>query len=365
MKKFNFILISFFVCTNICLLQGFCGTDNGEISEQTSPIAERDMVLWYRQPGQQWLEGLPIGNGFMGGMVFGRIQEERIALNEHTFWSGRPHDYTNPDAYKYYPKIKELVFSEKYQEADKMADDHFLGIPKNQQAYQPLGDLLLSFSGGEDVKDYYRELDMETGIVKITYMDGEVQFTREVFMSYPDRAMVMRVSCDKPERLSVEAKLKSPYLDETMSEEGKLIMKGKWKGPVENRKWSLMAPVEGEGLSFEAILMAYPEGGNYGVSDSSLIINDANSITFVLTAATSFKNYANIYADASAKCEDILRNIAEKDYETLRQRHENDFRSLMGRVHLDIGDTSMNNKPTDQRVQEVNFAMRETNQNLF
>src|SRR5258706_5872046 len=70
-----------------------------------------EMVLWYRQPAQKWLEGLPIGNGIMGAMVFGGVQHERIALNESSFWSGRPHDYNNPDALKYFPQIRDLVFA--------------------------------------------------------------------------------------------------------------------------------------------------------------------------------------------------------------------------------------------------------------
>jgi len=98
------------------------------------------MVPWYRQPGEKWLEGMPPGNGLMAAMVFGRIEEERIALNESSFWSGRPHDHDDPDALSYFPRIRDLVFAGKFQEAEKMADDHFFGIPKKQQAYQPLGD---------------------------------------------------------------------------------------------------------------------------------------------------------------------------------------------------------------------------------
>ena len=112
----------------------------------------RDMVLWYTQPGQNWLEGLPIGNGYMGAMVFGGLRQERIALNESTFWSGRPHDYDDPNASQYFPQIRDLVFAEKFQEAERMADDHFYGKPKAQEAYQPIGDLL----------DRFRVIDQRT-----------------------------------------------------------------------------------------------------------------------------------------------------------------------------------------------------------
>ena len=133
-----------------------------------SPEA-KEMVLWYDKPaGDVWLDGLFIGNGYMGANVFGRVQNERIALNESTFWSGRPHDYNDPDAYKYFGQIKDLVFEGKFREAEKLADEHFYGKPVAQQAYQPMGDLLLDIKIGSDsVTDYYRELDMETGIVRL------------------------------------------------------------------------------------------------------------------------------------------------------------------------------------------------------
>jgi alpha-L-fucosidase 2 len=187
--------------------------------------SKRDMVLWYRQPGTQWHEGLLIGNGYMGANVFGGVEHERIALNESTFWSGRPHDYNDPGAYEYFGKIKEVVFAGKFKEAEKMANEYFYGKPKAQQAYQPLGDLLLQFKvTGDSIRDYYRELDMETGVVKISYIDDDVKMTREIFMSYPDHVMVMRVSADKPGRVSVEAKLGSHFTEETVAKNNNLIL---------------------------------------------------------------------------------------------------------------------------------------------
>ena len=130
-------------------------------STQKSP-AEKGMVIWYNKPaGDVWLDGLFIGNGYMGANVFGRVEHERIALNESSFWSGRPHDYNDYDAYKYFDRIKELVWSEHYREAEKMANEHFYGKPSQQQAFQPLGDFLMNFKiTGDSIMDYYRELDM-------------------------------------------------------------------------------------------------------------------------------------------------------------------------------------------------------------
>jgi alpha-L-fucosidase 2 len=351
MKK---TLCKLFVCVTalqtLLSVQASCKLDG-----QSSLVkSKRDMVLWYKQPGVKWLEGMPIGNGYMGAMVFGRIQDERIALNESTFWSGRPNDYTNPDGYKYFPAIRDLVFAEKYKEAEKMADEHFFGIPANQQAYQPLGDLLLNFKNSENVTDYYRELDMETGIVKITYKVGDNEFTREIFMSYPDRVMVVHLTCSKPRGISFEAKLKSPYLENVIAESGKLVMNGIWEGPLpKNALSSLIANVEGTGLKFKTVLLALPDNGQQSVSDTSLIINNATSVTLILTAATSFRNYTDVSGYPASICKKILSNIAGKDYNVLLKNHENDFHRLMDRVHLTIGDPVLNEKPTDERLRLV------------
>ena len=351
MKKSLFILILFIaILSNLLSVETLCRPDG-----QNSLIkSKRDMVLWYKQPGVKWLEGMLIGNGYMGAMVFGRVQNERIALNEGTFWSGRPHDYTNPNGYKYFPKMRDLVFAGKYKEAEKMANEHFFGIPPNQQAFQPLGDLMLHFKNAGNATDYYRELDMETGIVKITYKIGDAQFTREVFMSYPDHIMVVHLTCNKPNMISFEAGFKSHYLESVAAAPGKLIMKGIWHGPLpKNALSSLIADVKGTGLRFQATLLALPENGEQSVSDTSLIINNANSVTLILTAATSFKNYKDISGNPELKCEKILNRLPSKDYDVLLKDHENDFHRLMNRVHLTIGDSSLNKIPTDERLKLV------------
>jgi alpha-L-fucosidase 2 len=318
-----------------------------------------EIVLWYRQPAEKWLEALPLGNGLLAAMVFGGTQKERIALNESSFWSGRPHDYNDPEAIKYFPQIRDLVFAGKFQEAEKMADDHFWGIPKAQQAYQPLGDLMLTFDGAQKVEDYRRQLDMETGVATVHYRVGDAVLTREVFISYPDRVMVVRLSADKPGRISVQAQLKSPYLDTVTAKPGKLIMDGTWKGPM--KPDGLIAPVEGKGLRFQAAITAAADGGKSETDGDSLRIQGADAVTLILAAATSYVNYQDITADPAARCEKVLAAVQGKDYPTLRRRHEEDFRGLMDRVHLAVGDASLGDKPTDERLKAARAGQRDTN----
>ena len=306
------------------------------------------MVIWYRQPAEKWLEALPIGNGYMGAMVFGGTGNERIALNESTFWSGRPHDYNDPNAINYFAQIRQLVVEEKFQDAEKLVDAHFLGIPGAQQAYQPIGDLSLSFDGLDKVEDYRRELDMQTGLVKINYRVREVTYSREVFMSYPDHVMVVHLTANKPGSISVGVKFNGPYVDKIATAPEKLLMDGTWK-PGNKKNW-LIATVEGPGMHFRSALQSRAQGGKTSVTDSTLTIRGANEVTFIVAIATSYVNYKRIDGDPAAQCAKILNAVSGKSYASLRQRHITDFSSLMGRVHLNVGDNSLNSKPTDERL---------------
>ena len=326
---------------------------------KSTPESSREMVLWYDKPaGDVWLDGLFIGNGYMGGNVFGRTEHERIALNESTFWSGRPHDYNDPDAHDYYDQIKELMYAKKYKEAEKMVDEHFYGIPANQQTYVPVGDLLLEFQNGAEATDYYRELDMETGIVKVSYTAGDVKMTREVFMSYPDHVMVMKVSADKPGKVNVEAKLKSPFQRQISAAGNRLTMNGTWSY-LPTRIFDLIAKVEGDGMSFQTDVVALPQKGKLEATDSSLVVTGANSVTFVLTIATDYVNYKDISGDPAARCDEILAAVKGKNYNQFKQTHLKDFSGLMSRVHLNVGDDSMNSIPTQERVAALKQGERD------
>ena len=332
-----------------CML--ILGMKSGTASAADSSRAadSRDMVLWYRQPAANWLQAMPIGNGLTGAMVFGGVQHERIALNEGTFWSGRPHDYDNPEAIKYFPQIRDLVFAGKFQDAEKIADAHFFGVPAAQQAFQPLGDLNLWFEGVDQTGDYRRELDLESGISTTAYRAGDATIKREVFVSYPDRVMIARISADKPGRVSLKVGLTSPYLDAVTSHPGTLAMDGQWKGPIPVKN-PLIAPVEGKGIRFRVALVAHPEGGRMEAANDMLHINGADAVTLVVATATSFVNYRDITGDPIAACERTLAACRDKDYPALQRRHVEDFHRLMGRVHLSVGDRTRNDTPTDERL---------------
>ena len=156
---------------------------------------------------------------------------------------------------------------------------------------------------------------------------GDARLTREIFVSYPDLVMVVRLAADKPGRVSVRTRFQSPYLDRVVPGPDTLTMDGSWKGPIPVRN-PLIAPVEGHGLRFQARLRAIPSGGRLSSGEDGLRIEGADAVTFLVTAATSHVNYRDITADASAACEKTLSRLADADYASMRRRHEDDVRAL-------------------------------------
>jgi alpha-L-fucosidase 2 len=333
------------------------------VLSRAADAASRDMVLWYRQPAANWLQSTPLGNGMIGAMVFGGVPQERIALNESSFWSGRPHDYDDTNAFQYFPQIRDLVFADKFQEAEKMANEHFWGIPKAQEAYQPIGDLILDFAS-TNFTDYRRELDMETGISKVTYRSGDALITREAFVSWPDRVLVVHISADKPGRINVKAQFHGPFLETSVAGENRLVMDGSWKGPFSAPPTGmngLIARTAGKGLSYEAALVAQLDGGRSEAVGPTLNITNANAVTLVVAIATSFVNYHDIGGDPVARCKKVLEAVTGKTFTALRQRHVEDFGGLMKRVHLQIGDSSQNEIATDERIKAVHDGSADVN----
>ena len=167
-----------------------------------------DLVLWYDTPADRWLEALPVGNGRLGAMAFGRTDRERLQLNEDSLWDGHAQDPANPDALTYLPEVRRLLFAGRNREAEEIAAKHLLGDPVSIKSYQTLGDLFLDFGHAwDDVSDYRRELNLDTAVARTTYRTGETTFTREVFASYPDQLLVARVAADRPGAVNVRVTL--------------------------------------------------------------------------------------------------------------------------------------------------------------
>ncbi len=315
-------------------------------SVQGASETQDQWCLCYHKPAVQWVQALPIGNGYMGAMIFGGVAAERIQFNEDTLWTGHPLDYQNPGAAEVLPELRRLLFEGKQGEAEQLAMERFMSNPLNQCAFQPFGDLNLVFEDHDASSDYARRLDLNTAIADIAYVAGGVCYSREVFASYPDRIIVVRLSADEPAALTFKASLTSPHKEseQVVIAPDVLALKGRVRHTHENR-------VESR-LTFEAQLQVRNEGGSIQMSNEAVSVIGADRVILILTAATSYVNYNDISADPAERCQKVLAAVQQTSYEKLKQRHLDDYQKLYNRVQIDLGRTDAADRDTDERVRQ-------------
>ena len=311
-----------------------------------------DLTLWYTRPASEWNEALPVGNGRLGAMVFGGVGEDRIQINEDTMWSGHPHDYTNPEALEYLPKVRERIFAGDYAGAERIVDKHMLGNPTRLQAYQPLADLLLTFNHKGEPSDYVRALDLDRAVATVSYKCGNTTFTREIFLTAADDVVVVRLSCDRPRGLSFEAALSSPHTHAVnWPRSNHLILQGEWTPP--EKVEGLMGKMDGPGLRFEAWLTVLAEGGSVKSGGGKIIVESADTATLVIAAGTSYKNFNDISGDPAAICRKTTACAVKKSWQELLDAHLADYQPLFRRVSLDLGPAPSADLSTDERLKAV------------
>jgi alpha-L-fucosidase 2 len=314
----------------------------------SKPNDSSDLTLWYPHPAREWVEALPVGNGRMGAMIFGGVDQERLQLNEDTIWSGGPYDPVNPDAADALPEARQLIFAGKQKEADDLIKAKIMSRPTGQAAYQTLGNLLLDFvsSSGDSTSatDYQRCLDIDTAIATTRFKRGQTTFTRQVWCSAPDQVMVVRFTADRPASVSFAATMQTPMRDSkvTVRNGSDLVLTGAGGRHDTN---------PGQ-IKFEGIVRVRNEGGNLTADGSSLKVSDANAVTLLISAATNYVNWHDVSADPDARATAHLDAAAGEKLEQLRDRHVQDYQAMFHRVSLDLGSTDAAAKPTDQRVRE-------------
>lgn len=305
--------------------------------------------LWYDEPAAAWTDALPVGNGAMGAMVFGRTASERIQLNHHELWAGKPEDRDRKGAHVHLQKARELLFAGRYREAEQLVQREFMS-ERWTRSHQTLGDLELVFPGHEQVEGYRRELNLRDGVVTVRYRVGEVTFTREVFASAPHGIVVVRVSADRPGAVDLTARL-------TRSEHGE----------VERLAHGLRLTGradDGErhaGVSFAAdcAVVSEPEAEPAATDDGSgLRVQGVDAVTILVSGGADYR---------PAPFDPSLREQADTPemqanagvlwlrdgYAPLHQGHVADHRALFDRVTLELGGHDARTRPTDERLARV------------
>lgn len=308
---------------------------------------KQGLKLWYQQPsGKIWENALPVGNGRLGAMVYGNVENEIIQLNEHTVWSGSPNRNDNPLAHDSLAIIRQLIFDGKQKEAESIANRVIITKKSHGQMFQPVGSLRLSFEGHDSYTDYYRELDIEKAVTKTSYKVGNVTFIREAFASFPDRVIVMRLTASQAGSISFKASFSTPQskaiIKTTPAKE--LIITG--------------TTMDHEGvpgmIKFKGITRLKLEGGTLSSNDSTLIITNANAVTIYISIATNFNNYHDIAGDENKRAANYLNLAYPKTFAVMLRSHIAAYQKYFNRVVLDLGSTQAANSPTDERLKNFN-----------
>lgn len=298
---------------------------------------DNDQRLWYDAPATCWLEALPLGNSRMGAMVFGGTDTEQIQLNEETFWSGGPHNNNSSTSLRYLTEVRSLIFDGKEKEAENIINREFVKGPHGMR-YLTLGSLNLQF-GHKDVKDYVRDLDLQTATSSTSYIYNNVKYTRKVIASLADGVVLVNIKASKKGALSF-----------TLTQSCQLPTEVKAEGAT------LVATIKGadqEGIKAALTAQCRTDvktNGRITAEGNALKIDNATEATLYVSAATNFVNYNDVSGDASAKNEQYLKAAETMPFATLHKRHVTLYKSQYDRVKLSLPSTDNQSLPTVQRL---------------
>jgi len=298
-----------------------------------------NLKLWYQQPAKDWNQALPIGNGRLGGMVFGNVKAERIQLNEDTVWAGEKRDRVNPKGLESLAEVRRLLFAGKPKEAEELAERTMMAIPRRMPPYQTLGDLLITFDH-DNASEYVRELDLDTAIVKVSYRAGDTRYTREIFSS-PSGVLVIRLTADKPGQISFSTTLKRQQDATTRVEKDQVVMTG--EAIVRDNHHPDERKV---GVKFYSILKVFNERGRLRTTGNDLIVEGANAATLVVAANTNGK-----LPDPDSVCKATIAR-ANRPFDEVRALHVASHRQFFRRVQFEL-DAPQVDLPTDERLKLV------------
>ena len=304
-------------------------------------LGER-LSLWYRQPAVTWVEALPVGNGRLGAMIFGGVNQERLQLNEGTLWAGGPYDPVNPEAKEALPQVRQLINEGNYRDAARLISAKVMAKPLSQMPYQTIGDLLLTFPGTTNVENYRRDLDLDTAEATVSYTSDGVRYTREIFANAPDNVIVMRLAADKPGKVSFVAGMKTPMAASVETDGNDMLVMSGMGGDA--------GGIKGQ-LKYQARVKAIAKGGKTTAEKGTISVVDTDEVTLLIIAATSYKKFDDVSGDPESVVKQQLAAASSKSFAKLRAAHLTDYQALFHRVAIDLGQSDAIKLPTDVRIQ--------------
>ncbi len=310
-------------------------------------VAQEQSLLRYDEPAENWNEALPIGNGRIGAMIFGKTGNEQIQLNEETIWAGEPGNNIPKGTYPAIEEIRRLLFKGNYEEAQELSNATFPRRPPENNnygmPYQTLGNLWLDF-GHNDVKDYKRSLDIENSLAETSYIFKDTEYKREYIVSFPDQVMLIHLTASEKGKLSFNLKYSSPQQNQSvLIRDHALVLKGT-SGDYDNKSGK---------VKFQSIAFPKLTSGKIIEQDDHLRIEDADEVTILVSIGTNFKNFKDLSANPEKVAQQYLNKAKSKSYSELKKEHINDYQELFNRVSLKFGNKgNTEDLPTNKRLEQ-------------
>ena len=313
-------------------------------------------VLWYKQSAKVWEEALPIGNGRLGGMVFGGVADERIQLNESSLWDGYALDPNNPESLETLPEVRRLLFEDKNNEAVKLAEQTMMGRPKRVKPYQSLAELWFD-TPHLKADSYTRSLDLATGIVTVRYLYEGTWYTRESFAAAEDDVIVVRFTASDGGKISSSFALRRQQDAEAMphpTDKTSLLLKGRL--PVKDNDGN------SRGIRFAAQVKAVAKGGKIGFRENILTVANADTLTLYIAGATNHPGIANLDETVfdfpglpEDACAATIAKAMQRSYDSAKAVHINEHQAYYNRVQLTLGapDEKAIQLATDELLEEA------------
>lgn len=303
--------------------------------------------LWYAQPAKVWMESLPIGNGRLGAMTYGGIEEEKLALNESTMWSGQYNENQNkPFGREKMDQLRKLFFEGKLSEGNRIAGDNLHGNQTSFGTHLPIGDLKMQFIYPEGkVTDYRRSLSLDEAVSSVSFNSGGVNYKREYFATNPDNVLVLRLTADKQKSITMNMGLDLMRQADLSVENNQLVFTGKVDFPLHGPG----------GVCFEGRIAVLADNGEVKMEQSGVSIKEADAVTLIVDVRTDYKS-----PDYKTLCADGVEKAAAKSYDELKQAHIKDYNTLYNRVSIHFGQDANRAMPTDVRWKQVKEGKTDT-----
>ncbi|NLG17085.1 MAG: T9SS type A sorting domain-containing protein [Fibrobacter sp.] len=301
-----------------------------------STVSFADLTLWYNKAATKFEEALPIGNGRLGGMVYGVVAKDRISLNESTVWNMSPGNNNRTGAANRLAEARQKIFANDATGACNAVNQMIGG---GEAAYQPVGNLYLEFTG-HNATNYRRELDLKTAISKTTYSSGGVNYTREYFASFTDQVIVVRLTADQPGKITCAVSMDCPHGSKNFATSGNDLL-------------LLNTTVNNSGIKFQARVKVKSDGGTVSTANNKININGADSATVLIAVGTNFNSYNDVSANQATRAEKYINDLNSKSYDKILADHLSSYKELFDRVDINLGTpTNDSTLTTDAQVQK-------------